>query len=137
MVVHDFDVLRPGLPPAEDDPPLIVDADCVLSAELAPQLFKTVAWRDGQIVEACGGVQLHQFPAGDLGEICIEAFRRAPLDKDQSGEVAAEALDHGVTYHSMIRRSIDPPGVLITRPSAATRAAADRAQWAALALAQG
>ena len=62
---------------------------------------------DGEIVEADGGVQLNQFPACYLEQICGESFRRSPLDKDQSGEVAAVALDHDRTYHAMIRGSIE------------------------------
>ena len=36
MIVHDFDIDRPGLRPGEANTPLIVDADAVLPGAVAP-----------------------------------------------------------------------------------------------------
>ena len=44
-----------SLSPNETDPPLIVDADAVLSSPVAPELLKAVARRDPQVLGiGCG-----------------------------------------------------------------------------------
>jgi hypothetical protein len=42
VIVHDLDIPRRSVPPFEANPPLIVDADAVLSAAAAVQSFKHV-----------------------------------------------------------------------------------------------
>ena len=62
MVIHDGDFGRPGMGPAEDDPPLIVDADGVESRKAALEEFESVAGRNREVIEFARLVHLDQFP---------------------------------------------------------------------------
>lgn len=65
MVIHDGDFGRPRSGPAKDDAPLIIDADGVVARKPALEEFEPIAWRNREIVEPAGLVQLDQFPQGD------------------------------------------------------------------------
>jgi hypothetical protein len=58
MVIHDGDFSRPGLGPAEDEPPLIIDTDGVEPRASAPKGFETIARRNGEIRQMPGLVHL-------------------------------------------------------------------------------
>jgi len=60
VVIDDFDVLRTGSAPSKADPPLLVDADAVLTGAIAPQLLQSVTRRDPRVVECLRGVQDQQ-----------------------------------------------------------------------------
>src|SRR5256885_994141 len=69
VIVHDRHIPRRALAPFKAYPPLIVDADAVLSAAVAVQSFKAIARRNPQIVELLGrvdGEELGSRPALDL-----------------------------------------------------------------------
>src|SRR5205823_12633221 len=57
VVVDDFHFVRIIVLPSEANPPLIVDADRMLSLAFALQRFQSVAGRQAQIVEPFGVVQ--------------------------------------------------------------------------------
>jgi hypothetical protein len=63
MVIGNPDLMRFRGVPAENNPPLIVDADAVKAPKIATQRLKAITWRNTQILEHLGGVehvQLHQ-----------------------------------------------------------------------------
>jgi hypothetical protein len=62
MVIHDFDVIAMAVAPDEADPPLIVDANGVLSFSVAPQGLQLIAGRRGQDAQLGRGMQLQQLP---------------------------------------------------------------------------
>jgi hypothetical protein len=46
VVVHEFNFPYGIVAPLEAEPPLIVNADAILTASIAVQGFKAIAWRD-------------------------------------------------------------------------------------------
>jgi hypothetical protein len=60
MVVNDFNVGRTDVGPSEADPKLIVDSNAVLPFSVRLQGLKSVAWRDPQVVQDMGLIQLVQ-----------------------------------------------------------------------------
>jgi len=73
-------VVRP-VGPLEADSPLIVDANAVLTASIAPQRLEPVAGQRSQVIERDGGFELVQFHGGPFGN----AFKR--LDPFAGGEI--------------------------------------------------
>jgi hypothetical protein len=87
MIIHDLDFLRPLIAPPEYDPPLIVYSDRMLASEVPSQSFQSVTRRSRKITKHCGVVQLHQFSAGDLGNI-----RRKPLGTRRCWKIDAASV---------------------------------------------
>jgi hypothetical protein len=59
MVINNLHIRRTGrtLSPLEADPPLIINADAVLSFSVSPQRLKTVAGQDGKIPQSDRSLQ--------------------------------------------------------------------------------
>jgi hypothetical protein len=91
MIIHDLDLLRSLTAPPEHDPPLIVYSDRMLAREVPSQSFQSVAGRRHKITKQCGVVQLHQFSAGDLGNVRRKALWNASLLENQRRDRAPEA----------------------------------------------
>lgn len=71
MIIHDGDFRRSALLPAEDNPPLVIDADGVKSGRATLERLQSVAGRDGKVGQSAGVIQLNQLPQGharDAGE---------------------------------------------------------------------
>jgi hypothetical protein len=79
MIIHDLDLLRPLIAPPEYDPPLVVYSDRVFASEVPSQSFQSVARRRQKITKHRGVVQLHQFSAGDPGNVRRKPLWNAPL----------------------------------------------------------
>jgi hypothetical protein len=77
MIIHDLDFFRSLIGPPEYDPPLIVYSDRMLAREVPSQSFQSIARRRHKITEHCGVIQLHQFSAGDLGDVRRKSLRNA------------------------------------------------------------
>jgi hypothetical protein len=105
MIVDDLHLFGTHIGPPEYDPPLIVDADRVLTHQIALERFKAVSRRRVQGLEKGGGVHHDQFSASYPGEICRKALRDHAALKDRLGKLPLEAPDHGVTYLIEIRIS--------------------------------
>jgi hypothetical protein len=80
--------------PPEHNPPLIIDADRVLTRQIALKRFKAVAGRRVQGLKKGGGIHHNQFSASDLGEICRETLRDRATLKDRLGKFPLEVPDH-------------------------------------------
>src|SRR3974390_2567104 len=50
VVIHDFNFPCSSVVPPEAEPPLIVNADTILTASVAVQSFETIAWRNPKII---------------------------------------------------------------------------------------
>lgn len=61
MVIDNLRVPRGAFAPIETYPPLIVDADAILTPPIAVQSFEPIARRNGQIVELFCRVKGEQF----------------------------------------------------------------------------
>ena len=69
MVVHNLNVFRACIGPAEANAPLIIDADAVLSAAVPFQRFKMITRRNPEVFKPAGDLQLPQLSPGDGGYI--------------------------------------------------------------------
>ena len=65
MVVHDFNIKNISVLPTKTNPPLIVDADAVLSFAITLQGLQPVTGRDLEFVKALRLVQVQKLAAGD------------------------------------------------------------------------
>ena len=72
MVVLDDDVLRSGIGPDETDPPLVVDADAVLSRSIACQSLQPVPRWYAESIEIGRRVQVMEFSVGNPVDPGIE-----------------------------------------------------------------
>ena len=69
VVVHNFNFPCCTVAPLEAEPPLIVNADAMLTASIAVQGFEAVAWRDLKVIE------LFAVPSGFLAfVVALEAI---------------------------------------------------------------
>jgi hypothetical protein len=94
VIVDYLHVFGTRIGPSEHDPPLIVDADRVLTSQIALKCFKAVAGRRVQGLKKGGGVHHSQFSASYLGEIGRETLRDHAALKDRLGKFPLEAPDH-------------------------------------------
>lgn len=67
MVIHDGNLRWPRVRPAENDAPLVVNANGVETGESAFEGFQAVAGRDRKIVKHTSSVHLNLFPQRDTG----------------------------------------------------------------------
>jgi hypothetical protein len=95
MVVGDFDVVGVAIAPDEAKPPLVIDADAVLSAPIILQRLQMVALGQPQIGKALGLVQLGQPLLSTPKEIRRESLRAEALE-DSSGSAISKCLDHAM-----------------------------------------
>ena len=75
MVIDNSYFVRFRGMPAENNTPLIVDADAVKAPKIATQNFKAITWRRMQIFEQVGGVEHVQ-----LHQRCLHDIRGKPPD---------------------------------------------------------
>ena len=66
MVVDDLDITCVAVPPFETDPPLLIDANAVLSLPASRQRFKPVGRRNPQIINGGAAIQHPQLAEGNL-----------------------------------------------------------------------
>src|ERR1700675_317198 len=94
VIVDYLHVFGTRIGPPEHDPPLIIDADRVLTRQIAFKGFKAVAGRRVQGLKKGGGVHHNQFSASYLGEICRESLGYDAARNDRLGKFPPEAPDH-------------------------------------------
>jgi hypothetical protein len=63
VVVDNLDLPRLVVAPDKTDPPLVVDADAVLTLPVTVQRFQAIAGRHPQIVQQCGRIDRQQLGA--------------------------------------------------------------------------
>lgn len=68
VVVNDGNPLRAGFSPSENDPPLIVNANGMISRQAPSEGLQTVTWRNGQVGEYASLIHLYQFSQGDAAQ---------------------------------------------------------------------
>ena len=67
MIVHNLYLVRPLIGPPKDYTPLVVDPDGVKTRQIAPEGFKTVARRNGEVAEPARLVDLDEFSQRHAG----------------------------------------------------------------------
>jgi hypothetical protein len=95
MIVGDFDVPRCAIVPHKAEPPLIVDADTVLTLTISAQDFQAVARRHAQIVELTRGIQQQKLRAKAALNLRRKPAHRMAC-KDRSRALVREAFDHAI-----------------------------------------
>jgi hypothetical protein len=65
MVINNFDVVGISLLPGEANPPLFINPDTMLPLAVAFQGLKPVAWRDLQVLERFGAMEIQELPPRD------------------------------------------------------------------------
>jgi len=92
MITHNLHVKRIGPSPAKTDPPLIVDADAVLSLPFPLEGLQAVPGRGSKVAQLHGAVQLAQFPA--RGPFNGDKAWHALALVESLGIAAAKGPDH-------------------------------------------
>jgi hypothetical protein len=97
MIVDNLDVYRSGGPrrPFETYPPLLVDADRMLSCSVSLQGFKTIAWKPGEIGKVEGGVKYFE-PLPALPVKTLERPHELAFG-EKLGALVPEGQDHAVS----------------------------------------
>jgi hypothetical protein len=65
MVINDLDVVDISLSPGEANPPFVIDPDTMLPLAVAFQSLKPVAWRNLQVLERFGAMEIQELPPRD------------------------------------------------------------------------
>jgi hypothetical protein len=92
VVIDNGDVVCVAVAPRETDPPLVVDADSVLSDSIAAELLQAVARWNAKVVECFGRVdddKLAEHDPAQLGWVAPNGF----AVEEAFGVAIAEALD--------------------------------------------
>lgn len=69
MVIGDFYVFGAAIFPPEDDAPLVVDSERVVSVELSPEKMKSVARGHPKVIHVRSGIDETKFCKGSLMNI--------------------------------------------------------------------
>jgi len=92
MVITNFDIDRAMFIPSENDSPLVVDADRVVTHQISFQGFKAVSGRNRKILKHPSPVHLDQFAQCHPGD-CTESSTGFTL-KELLGIIVSERLNH-------------------------------------------
>jgi hypothetical protein len=69
MIINDFDVFCESIRPMKADPPLIINANTILTGTTAFECLQVIARWNSQILKAISDFELPEFSSGDLGNI--------------------------------------------------------------------
>jgi len=64
MIIHDLDFKGVPLAPRKANPPLVIDADAVLTFPIAFEAFQAISWQRRERPETRRGVEHVEFPKG-------------------------------------------------------------------------
>src|SRR3954471_17035659 len=93
VVVDNFHLVRILVPPAEAQPPLVVDADAMLAGAVTWQLLQAIARRYPEIVQVLRGVKNKKLPKRGTLQSERPASNGFALEHP-ARDVVLEALDH-------------------------------------------
>ena len=96
VVIHDLHVESIAAVPDETDPPLVVDANAVLTGPIPAQRFQAVGRWDPQVVQSLCVVDHAQLTPGHWLDV-LGQTPRALAPPDLLGLLAPAALDHEPT----------------------------------------
>jgi len=93
VIVDNLDIVRVPVFPAETDPPLVVDANAVLSCAIAPKLLQAIARWGAEVLHVLRCINDKKFTEHGVVELRREPPHR--LSRKQPLRVTvSEALDH-------------------------------------------
>jgi hypothetical protein len=96
VVVDKLCIVSIAVGPGEADPPLVVDADAVLTPPITAKLLKPVARRRAQILKRLGSVQDEELPQHRTAKISRKPPNGFPVE-EPFGVAIGEAPDHTET----------------------------------------
>ena len=106
MVIQDLDVPCLTFTPPETNPPLIINADAMLTASIAVQGFEAIAWRDLKVIDLLCRVDGEKFGSRTALYLVGNAPDRV-ASKERDCTFVGEALDHDdEAYRITVRMSI-------------------------------
>ena len=114
MVIRDGDFGGAGFGPAEDDPPLVVDADGVKAGEFSLQRLEVVARRNREVAQLASAVHLEKLSKGDAGNRGKAAV--GLVEKQVFRVFVGEGLDHIRLSGMLVRRNRDREPLLEVVP---------------------
>src|SRR4051794_5647303 len=94
VVIDDLNPFRASLGPAKDDPPLVIDPDRVVAAQITFERFQPIAERHYEIAQPHCGIELDQLAPRSSTEIGGKPLRRSPFPENGLGELSLETQDH-------------------------------------------
>jgi hypothetical protein len=95
VVIDDLDIGRIAIPPAEADPPLVVDPDAVLTLAVSVESLQSIPRRNAEVIKRCCRIQHPKLPQCDPLHVRSQSFD--PLSAEQPLSVpVSEAPDHAV-----------------------------------------
>jgi hypothetical protein len=93
MIIHDFNVQRVAVLPAEAYTPLVIHTDAELAFAIPAQFFEAIAMGQAKVIQCSRVVQKQQLPPGRF----LNLRRKPPrcfIIKNALGFLAAEAAYH-------------------------------------------
>jgi len=78
VVIYNFYIFCTLTYPVKAYPPLIVDANAVLTGTITPECFEMIAWRHLQVIESNRDIELAKFASRNLANI-RESFNMVTL----------------------------------------------------------
>jgi hypothetical protein len=93
VVIDDLDLEGIRAFPLEAHPPLIVDANTVLTSPIASQLLQAITGRDSEVIQAFRCIKKQKLSQHRALEICRKAPRNLPREEPRRIPVG-EAADH-------------------------------------------
>jgi hypothetical protein len=106
VIIQDLDFPCFTFAPPETDPPLIVNADALLTASVTLQGFAAVAWRNPKVIDLLCRVDGKKFGSRTALYLVGNAPNRG-ASEERDRTFVGEALDHNnVAYRITVRRSI-------------------------------
>jgi len=80
VIVHDLNINRIRIHPAETEPPLIVNPNAVLPSAVAFESLQPIRWNRPKVGEYRCGVHLVEFPLGGRGYALEPTAEFTPID---------------------------------------------------------
>jgi hypothetical protein len=105
VVVYDLDIPCFTLVPLKADPPLIIDANAVLTASITMQGFEAVAWRNPKVVKLPCRVDSKKFGSRTTLDLVWNPPNRIS-GEESNRSLVGETLNHNnIAYRVTVRMS--------------------------------
>jgi hypothetical protein len=114
MVINDLDLVDISLSPGEANPPLVIDPDIMLPLAVAFQSLKPVAWRNLQVLEKFGAMEIQELPPRD--SLKVPKARDIQVSKQNFSVPGSKGANHASSvyyvsrYRSTSHVSLRQPG---------------------------
>ena len=101
MVINDLDVVDISLSPGEAYLPFVIDPDTMLPLAIAFQSLKPVAWRNLQVLERLGAMEIQELPPRD--SLKAPKARDIQVSKQNFCVPGSKGADHTHSFYDVSR----------------------------------